>query len=233
MARLSKKKSKLHHAACDLLKKDKLTYEEKEFVLQNWNESAEHTNGVAGAFFTPIGLARSLAVEADTTGMILDLCAGIGVLGFALRPDGDGLTCVEINPAYVAVGQKILPKATWICADAFGYMGYSHVVIANPPYGKVNTHKNVYGRFEYDLINFAVDRARRGVFLIPQSLCPFQYSGGRQYVEVVNNTYQKFSEATGVVFEMNCGIDTSIHAAEWASITKPPLLEIVNTRRKG
>lgn len=27
------------------------------------------------------------------------------------------ITCVELNPHYVEVGKKVVPEATWICAD--------------------------------------------------------------------------------------------------------------------
>ena len=44
----------------EILKKDSLTFEEKEFVYENWHEGFENANSVAGAFFTPYGLARDL-----------------------------------------------------------------------------------------------------------------------------------------------------------------------------
>lgn len=55
MARLSKNQIKLHNEAEEILKKDVLTYDEKIFVLENWNEAATNNNAAAGAFFTPFG----------------------------------------------------------------------------------------------------------------------------------------------------------------------------------
>lgn len=52
------------------------------------------------------------------------LCAGIGVLSYAAQLECSDrsrcyadITCVELNPHYVEVGKKVVPEATWICAD--------------------------------------------------------------------------------------------------------------------
>lgn len=116
MAKLTKAQRKAHAEACKILQ-DALSIDEKIFVLENWHEGAEHMNGAIGAHFTPSGLARDFAIDAGGGRRVIDLCAGIGGLGFWLDLDGRAgeMVCVEVNPAYVEVGRKILPQAQWIC----------------------------------------------------------------------------------------------------------------------
>lgn len=125
MSKLTKTEARNHQRAQELLTQDVLGWRDKRFVLENWREDAEHLNGVAGAFFTPWGLALDVALHV-VGDRVIDLCAGIGTLSLAYwwRTELDrqygrrlDLVCVEANPAYVAVGRKILPEATWICAD--------------------------------------------------------------------------------------------------------------------
>ncbi len=226
MARLSKADTKNHEAALKLLEKNSLTLDDKYFVLENWREDARHLNGTSGAFFTPTGLARDFAIEV-TGKYIIDLCAGIGGLAFAVsehNPDAT-IICVDINRDYVEVGKKILPYANWFCMDAFDFFtGNADCVIANPPFGNVATHKNKYGAFEYDLIAHARTLAKDGVFIIPQMSCPFRYSGRQNLERVDNLKYEKFRKATGITLSMNMGLDTSIYADEWT--IKPPAVEI-------
>lgn len=229
MAKLSKQDAKLHAQACELLQQNELTYDERVFVLDNWQESATHINSVAGAFFTPRGLARDLAIEV-TPRKIVDLCAGIGVLSFAVHQHFYGnnpeITCVEINPDYIEVGKKLVPEARWIRADTFDFaeVGFD-CAIANPPFGNVKTHKNVYGCFEYDLIAHAKSLARYGVFIIPQMSSPFKLSGNQRFEEKKSADYLKFRERSGVSLTPNCGLDTSVYREDWK--VKTPMVEIV------
>lgn len=86
MAKLSKPQVKAHGEACALLEKDRLTLDEREFVIRNWQESATHINSAAGAFFTPLDLAFDFAIEVncDPPWSVIDLCAGIGCLSYAV-----------------------------------------------------------------------------------------------------------------------------------------------------
>lgn len=227
--KLSKADAKLHQQAVDVLNKPgSLSVDEREFVLEHWREDAEHVNSTAGAFFTPLGLAGDLAIEV-TGGSVVDLCAGIGALAYAcLRLDPTRkIVCVELNRAYYEVGRRVVPEAEWICADAFGYETGKvfDCAISNPPFGNVNTHKNKYGKFEYDLIAHARAFSKDGVFIVPQVSAPFRFSGQSRYEVVENAQYEKFSKATGVRLGMNCGIDTSIYDDQWS--IKPPRMEIV------
>ncbi|HFF8716819.1 TPA: hypothetical protein ACGE77_005400, partial [Klebsiella pneumoniae] len=68
MAKLTKAQLKAHREAEAILTKDVLNYDEKLFVLYNWHEGANFTNGAAGAFFTPADLASDFAIEGDVCG---------------------------------------------------------------------------------------------------------------------------------------------------------------------
>jgi len=147
MAKLTKAQSRAHLQAEELLAKDVLTLDEKAFVYENWNEAVLHDNTSAGAFFTPMSLANDFKLEVPGP-RVLDICAGIGILSFCKlhfqwydperKPQ---FTCVEISPDYVRVGRKLLPEATWICAEIFDVWQDLPrdftTAIANPPFGNI------------------------------------------------------------------------------------------------
>jgi hypothetical protein len=54
MSKLTKQQAAQHNAACVLLQKEVLNEEARLFVLDNWQESANHMNSVSGAFFTQL-----------------------------------------------------------------------------------------------------------------------------------------------------------------------------------
>lgn len=236
--KLTYAKAKAHEQASELLSKPTLTEEERCFVLAHWRAGARHINTLAGAYFTPAGLARDLAFEVGE-GPIIDLCAGIGMLAFHARrqigPD-QRLVCVEINPDYVAVGKKILPHATWICCDIFDLpeVGHFSYAISNPPFGRLPRRGRAPryrgARFEYHVIDIASDLADFGVFLVPQESTPFLYSGQSQFSQVPRHRvsdYWEFEDSSTIEFEMNCGFDTSQYRDDWDGVS--PMTEIVLT----
>ena len=239
MAKLTKAERKAHNEAEEILKKDTLTETEKEFVLQNWHPAAEFDVGASGAFFTPFELAQEFRIDAGT-GRIIDLCAGIGSLGYWLNyfPWGASepteLVCVEINPAYVEIGKKIIPEATWICGDVFDVleMGLGHFghAIANPPFGCVNRHgrssPNYTGSdFAYHVIDLASELAEFGAFILPTGSAPFQYSNVHCFRRNEHANYRKFQEQTGIYLDAGVGINTSQFADQWKGAK--PQVEIV------
>lgn len=236
MSKLTKAQAKAHQEACDLLNKDVLTLDEKWFVLENWQESATHVNTVAGAFFTPPELARSFCVEVGGH-RIIDLCAGIGTLSFLYREKcswgtAPEITCVEINPDYIAVGRKLLPEARWVQASVFDLppLGHFDCAIGNPPFGAIkrggmDAPRFKGKQFEYHVIDVASEIADHGVFIIPQMSAPFRYSGSDTYREVKEAGYLAFENKTGIELGANCGIDCSACKDDWHGVA--PAVEIV------
>lgn len=233
MTKISKEASKRHNRALDLVHSDKrLTLEDRMYILGNYHEAATHMNGLAGAFFTPEGLANDLSIEVAECESIVDLCAGIGRLSFACRDRAKRLVCVEQNPEYAEVGKRVMPEAEWIVGDVFemGDLGRFSIAISNPPFGAVKTSKAFKGRysgasFEYKLIELASQIADRGTFIIPQSSAPFRYSGKQSYSVNITNECQKFMTQTGITLDHNCGLDTSAYKDEWHGVS--PICEIV------
>lgn len=227
MAKLTKQQSKAHRTACELLKKATLTLDEKIFVLENWHEGGEHDQGRAGAFFTPIDYANDFKLDVHGP-KVLDLCAGIGSLAFAWLHFKDHqtpveITCVEINPAYVEVGRKILPEANWICGDVFEIWQDLprdfETVISNPPFGRIQTNgkapRYTGPEFELKIVDIAAHLGRFGTFILPQGSSGFRYSGARYFERVETpKTAQLFAE-TGLELDIGCGVDTTFFSDQW------------------
>ncbi|WGH28528.1 hypothetical protein 13VV501A_gene0032 [Vibrio phage 13VV501A] len=236
MAKLTKEEAKKHIKAMDLVKSDKpLTFDEKLFVLENYQESRGGENSFAGAFFTPWELAADTSIEMQG-GNVIDLCAGAGALSLAClyRHEVKNLVCVELNPEYLEVGQRVVPEATWLQGDVFEVCamlgGGFDLAISNPPFGAIKTSNNFVGKYtggEFDLkvVEAAGTVARRGVFILPQMSTPFKYSGNRNFEHSHSNKYSKFANQTGLEFEFNCGIDTGMYRSRWHGVS--PLCEIV------
>lgn len=243
--KLSKDQARRHNEACELLKKDVLTFDDKVFVLENWHEGAEHINGSAGAFFTPSGLARDFQLAVYRYGRVIDLCAGIGALSFWLvqQSKWDGgeqlkdLVCVELNTKYIEVGKKIVPEATWIQGsvldlELLSRLGKFDQAISNPPFGNVKSGhgfglkalKYTGSDFEYKVIEIASRIAGYGAFILPQMSTPWKYSGNRNMESISSTKLTKFMEQTGLIFDFNCGIDTSIYLNEWKGVS--PMCEV-------
>jgi hypothetical protein len=233
--KIPKLAAKRHKAALELVRASRrLTLPEREQVLADFHEGAEHMNGLAGAFFTPPGLARDFAIEVPESGTVLDLCAGIGMLTDAIDHKARKLVCVEMNPAYVEAGRAACPDAHWVNASVFDVKAYEHlgpfdVVISNPPFGAIKADgfegRYTGGLFEYRVIELASRLARLGVFIVPQESASFRYSGRLHFEALENERARKFREQTGIVMEPNCGIDTATYRADWKGVS--PICEIV------
>lgn len=239
MAKLTKKQSNLHNQALVLLSKENLSLEDKDFIFENWNEGANHINGEAGAFFTPLNLAFDFAIDVSKEGRIIDLCAGIGILSYAVLGrnwhDKENLeiVCIESNPDYVEVGKKLVPEATWICADVMDVLdmnlGHFDNAISNPPFGNISRSKDApryQGKdFEYHVIDIASKLADFGTFILPQMSAGFNYSGRPYYERQKEGKAVKFQNLTGLYFEAGCGVDTNIYLDQWKGVS--PMCEIV------
>ncbi|KAF2331479.1 MAG: methyltransferase [Flavobacterium nitrogenifigens] len=249
MSKLTKKQIADHNIAVELLKKDSLTFEEKLIVYEKWNESANSLNSEAGAFFTPIDLARDFSLQIYEGAKIVDMCAGIGMLSFFAYHYNKctDITCVELNPQYVEVGKKLLPEAKWICGSIFDFEQLEHYdqAIGNPPFGKIKTgistsSKLKYKGSEFDLITIEIASliADCGAFIVPQMSTPFRYSGCHFFEDLRENSkgynpyerslpqkVQKFINETKLNYEFNIGIDTSVYINQWKGVS--PMCEII------
>lgn len=240
MAKLTKQETKKHNQIMDLVESDKaLTYEEKLFIIENFHEGAFTNNSELGAFFTPIGLARDFTLDACTSGSVVDLCAGIGGLSFAMihmmmyaKPRE--IVCVELNHTYYKLGKRIVPEATWINADALTteFDTLFDMAVSNPPFGKIKTSdfkgKYTGAEFEYKVIERASQIARAGTFILPQMSANFRYSGERYFRQDQSTTSskcKKFLDETGLEMQPGCGIDTGYYLEEWKGVK--PMCEVV------
>lgn len=255
MAKLTKDQIKRHNQAVEYLQKEKLTFNEKLFVYENWNEGANNNNAEAGAFFTPIGLAKDFSFTYYNNEKTIDLCAGIGMLSFFAYHWNNckDITCVELNASYVEVGKKLLPEANWIHGSIFDYKEFGHFdqSISNPPFGKIKTGLPSdlglnYKGSEFDLmtIEIASKISDYGSFIVPQGSTPFKYSGALYFQDSRQkskgyNPHQfevpmkvaKFIRETGLDYEFNLGVDTSIYNDQWKGVS--PICEIVTFEFKG
>jgi predicted RNA methylase len=231
--KLTKAQIASHKKVMDLVNSDRaLTEDEKYFIIDNFQEGALHINSQAGAFFTPRMLARDFALEVEGE-RVIDLCAGIGVLSFAVEHKVEELVCVEINADYLQIGKRIVPTATWIHSDVFDIekldIGYFDCSISNPPFGNIKENgfegKYTGSNFEYKVIELASRISKYGAFIIPQGSAPFEYSGKQFYKQTVSDKCKKFIDQTGIVMGASCGIDTAVYKNDWNGVS--PVCEIV------
>ena len=228
--KLTKQQSKDHQKAMELVHSDRaLTWEERKFILDHYSEQQGQLNALAGAFFTPYGLAHDFSIEVPDNGSMVDLCAGIGALSFACENKGLEITCVEMCAAYVEVGRRVVPSANWVQADCFSVTEQFDIAVSNPPFGAIKggSYDGLYtgSNFEYKVISHASKLAKYGVFIIPQMSAPFRYSGEQHYREDENDKAAKFREQTGIIMEPSCGIETAMYKDDWKGVS--PICEVV------
>jgi hypothetical protein len=243
MAKLSKQQAKLHQQAMGLVHSDKpLKQDDRWFIAENYREDAEHINGVAGAFFTPLPLANDFCMGinyGDSFKSVVDLCAGIGNLSlpcYERMPDKSRLTLVEVNPDYVAVGKRIMPEANWIAADVLDLKTWWNgeqygIAISNSPFGNVTRERTLgikfkaNSGFEFLVMELAAAVAEDGAFIIPQMSAPFKYSGSNGFIKQLADKYTKFSDATGIVLDLLISVDCNAYLDDWHGVR--PVVELV------
>ncbi|PVD04507.1 methyltransferase [Streptomyces sp. CS014] len=246
MGKLTRAAARLHAQALDLVHAGHdLTEEEKEFILDNYQEAETTTHTLDGAFFTPSALAQDFSHHVYGT-TLLDLGAGIGRLSYHCvdrwirdyqgQPPRE-IVCVEKNPEYVAVGKRVLPEARWICADILDLPKIAaeegwelfDVAISNPPFGRVrrtgSSPTYTGPLFEFHTLSIAQTLARRGAFILPQLSTPYRYSGARDSTHHKTADYQKFEDETGIVLGFGIGVDTTQEQYAWRGVK--PVTEIV------
>lgn len=231
MSRISKVALKNHEDAMALVELERdLKLSEKEFVLANFMEEAVCNIGWSGSFFTGEDLAWEFGLcvtdspsKFGERERVVDICAGIGMLGFHLleRFDHIDLVCVELNETFVKVGRKVLPSAHWICGSITDKNVIEQLksmqiqtAISNPPFGSVTSMKSIEGNYTganaaFKVAEVALQVASRATFILPTNCCPFKYSGQHHYQQVENDAYDLFSKSTGIDFRVSC-LDTSL-----------------------
>lgn len=237
MSKLTKAEVKTHDKACELLALSRdLTYDERLYVLDNWQESAQHVNSRSGAFFTPSSLARDVSIYTPDGGTLLDLCAGIGTLAFhcightSNTSPHTRLTCVEVNLDYVKVGRRVVPEAEWVCVDVFDLPKYIRrtdwdCVVCNPPFGRSKDVPVQGVTYDLNVLAVAVRLSQYGVFILPQMSCPFAYSGHQNYQERPSRDFDRFKAKVGDVRLQCSSIDCSMYRDDWEGVS--PGVEIV------
>lgn len=232
MKRLNKAEISAHLKAEDLLQQDVLATPDKTFVLTHWQPRYTHPDTEIGALFTPPSLAHAFTLEVGIVGSVIDLCAGIGSLAYAIhrnhqlvaRPGtrAPRIVCVEREADFIRVGRKILPEAQWIHASVFNLpadLAGFDVAVSNPPYGNI-TRDGAGPRYagaecEYHVVDIASTLARRGVFILPQASLGWAYSGRERYQQQLVPRHERFVDDSGIELEAGCGIDCSALTEDW------------------
>ncbi len=244
MAKISKRLLNKHNEAVNMLKKEKLNFNERQFVFDNYHEGAGKMNNLISAHFTPYQIAKSMTFNIAYTDCFIDLCAGIGILSYALLRQEEmsfnkklfGI-CIERSTEYYEAGKKLLPEFHWINGDCFDPKVIEQVrdlmkdkkfsVISNPPYGK-QVKSNTEDLLRYTGSNFelkaiewgAMIGAFDGAFLIPQNAANFRLSGREaKYKPVYDENYKtkeylKFVAQTGLEMKANNGFSTDLIEGE-------------------
>ena len=175
--KLSKQDAEKHLRVMELVHSDRSLNRDQRFqIIEDFHEGAQHLNGLAGAFFTPIDLAISIHEEQITgSRSLLDLCSGIGRLSWWAHEEGIPVTCVELNPDYVAAGKRALPNANWMIANMFDDAVQEldvHMVVSNPPFGHLKRKSAPKWIKSSELQFAAVEVASRialeGCFILPK-----------------------------------------------------------------
>lgn len=237
MGKLSKAEQAAHTKAEDLIfgTDRALTFDEKVFCYENWNEAADVNIRELGAFHTPLEMAWDFNISTGTYGTFVDLCAGSGILSFVLferakyhsRDHWPYVLCIEYAKQYVDVGKRLVPYAEWVQGDALTYDALSHLppnkkfrqAMSNPPFGPIGT-SDYQGKFkgkdfEFRVMDRASEIAEFGSFILPQQSAPFQYSGRPYYERRPNRKTDKFFKETGIFLDAAVGIDTVRYKDMW------------------
>lgn len=146
--KLTKENTRRHDEAEALINSDRvLTRDEQAFCFEHYRPGANHNIGKGGIFFTSTDMATTLANMHAGGGRILDACAGIGVLARAILDQDWGkaiteLVCLENNPEFVRIGQRLVPEARWVRGDIFHAatirkLGLFDSAVSNPPFGNL------------------------------------------------------------------------------------------------
>lgn len=230
MAKLTKQQSKLHDAAMARLNAGHLNDDEREAFYRDFRPDATNDIARGSAFFTPWEVAGELQIETmnwnrtDRPKRVLDLCAGIGVLGLrqwmqfgCFGEEKPAVTCVEINPEYVEIGRRFFPEAEWICADV---LDLDEILagrefdefLANPPFGSLKQDRHPAGKWEWAIAEIGMRYCECGAMIVQGcgTVTDWAFSGRRGFERISHDRYERWSHRTGLTLAPNCGIDLAI-----------------------
>jgi predicted RNA methylase len=232
--KLTKPEIKLQKEVKEVLIKEVLTFEDKEFIYENFHPGTVADITSDSAYFTPLDMAYDFGLFAGRYGVCVDMCAGIGGLTFAARTRDHydkkikHSICIERNPKFIEIGKKLLPEAIWIQGDIFDKSiwdeitttyGKVNYVYSNPPFGKVTKTGADRSWLKYkgaDLDMAAIEVALNWCdnisMILPSGSLTFKYSGRPHYEEIENRKINKLKSDIGFDFIMsNPGIDTTAY----------------------
>ena len=239
MAKLSKTDLRHHQSAMKLIQADRpLSLDETFEAFALYHEGAEGDQTGASAYFTPIDFANDMWIDTPQGGRLLDMCAGIGRLGyfasgrFRYEPEEfEEIVCVEKNPDYVEVGKRLFPEATWICADALDPalrrdLGKFDFAIANPPFGNTTKSEHEAPRYkgkEFDLavMDVMATLAPSCWAIVPESRARWDRRGTKRPSAYAD----RFKKATGLDLHRFSSVDAHYHREAWRGTS--PAVEIV------
>lgn len=231
--KLSKAEIKICDEVFKRIEKEKLTFEDKEYIYENFNAGFLGDVTTNSAYFTPLDMAYDFGLFCYRSGVMVDMCAGIGTLTFAARTRDTyenkikKSICIERNQDYIEVGKKLLPDAEWICGDMFDKTIWDYIinkygridsVISNPPFGKVSKTDCdrswlSYKGSEIDMaaIEIALKHTNNVSMILPAMSVTFKWVP--YYLEYENRKVEKLKKDIGMdIYMSNPGIDTTVYS---------------------
>ena len=259
MSKMTKQQIKRHEEVEALLwgSSEKLTPEQVAFCLEHWDPRALSGKYVAKnqAYFTPLPLALDAGRYIGGDGRrVVDIGAGIGRLTYAVLcanwwdASQVQMTAVEINEAYLKVGQRIMPEVTWVQGDFYDLHLWQNLprfdqAISNPPFGQVLTDYDTSwigyrGPAGLMVAAIGLQIARLGITMIlPQMQTPFCYSGappGKSAYAASQAGYLKRFIARHPELEWHhSSIDTAqeVYTSGWRGVS--PVVELVSLQGRN
>lgn len=242
--KLTKEQTKKHDEACEKLKQDVLSLDDRYFVLENWNPASNHNITKGNAFFTPFDLASDFTnlCHYNHNASYIDLCAGTGIL---MRHMIDWVgeynntyVCVELNSDFIEVGKKCVPEAHWIHGDVFDkniiqkiieQFGYFHCCISNPPFGRNGKIKadwlNYKGTTDLMVAEIGCRISGSVNLVMPPMSVPLQYPN--ENMDYSNAPYTKWKEKNpGFMITPNVNIDPNYYESFQNTTIKVALAEV-------
>jgi len=208
--------------------KDKLTFEEIDTFYKEFNEGWLQDVTATCLYCTPVELAYDITLLSHfNSGVIVDVCAGLGVLthAYATRCDYYNsnwenkikFICIEKNSKLVELGKKLCPYAVWIEGDCFDpniwniiendYGNITHI-ISNPPYNSMvkltKEHKKELkykgSKFQFALLEVCLHYTNNITFVVPETDCEF--TTNPYYQRRKNKDHDNLRKLTGINYHI-------------------------------